>query len=72
MTPEQYQKQAQDRENHRRECEARLVLKWPKEKRRAHYEAIRVIRGDKATDELITEVKRQYRISQEKAEELSL
>lgn len=71
-TPQEYQKQCQDREDHRRQCEARVVLKWPKEKRQAHYEAIRGIRGNKATEELITEVKRQYRISQEKAAEIEL
>lgn len=59
-------------EQYRRECEARQVLKWPKEKRQAHYEAIRVIRGDKATEELIAEVKRQHRLSQEKTAELEL
>lgn len=49
-------------EEFRRACEAREVMKWPREKRTAHYEAIKLIRGQEATTALIDEVKKQYRI----------
>ena len=51
-------------EDHRRECEAREVMKWSHDRRIAHYTAILAKRGPAAMDELIAEVKRQYRLSQ--------
>jgi len=55
-------------EEFRRECEAREVMKWPREKRTAHYEAIKLIRGQTATTALIDEVKKQYRIHENSME----
>lgn len=56
-------------EDFRRECEARTIMKRTHDQRIAYYTAIRRIRGPQAADELITEVKRQYRLSQEKSME---
>lgn len=56
----------------RRECEAREVMKWPKEQRVAHYQAIKEIRGQKAADELVAEVKRQHQLQEKRTAELSL
>ncbi len=57
-------------EQHRKECEARQILKYPKVKRVAHYEAVQKIRGQKAVLELIDEVKRQHKLQEEKTVEL--
>jgi|GEM_PF-2547241 len=59
-------------EEFRRECEAREVMKWPREKRTAHYEAIKLIRGQEATTALIDEVKKQYRIHESKMAKVEL
>ncbi len=57
-------------EQHRHECEGRHVLKYPKEKRIAYYEAVQKIRGQKAVDELIAEVKRQHKLQEERTAEI--
>lgn len=54
----------------RRECEAREIMKWELQKRQAHYAAIREKRGELAAKELINEVKKQYRLSQQQAMEI--
>ncbi len=59
-------------EQHRKQCEARQLLKYPKEKRVAHYEAVQKIRGQKAVLELIDEVKRQHKLQEEKTVEVEL
>lgn len=51
-------------EKHRKECEARQVLKWSKEKRKEYYTGVQRERGAKAKDELIAEVNRQYKIQE--------
>lgn len=50
-------------EQHRRECEARGVLKMPKAQRVAYYEGVEKHRGIKGLQYLIEEVKRQYAAS---------
>jgi hypothetical protein len=52
MTPAQI-------EQHRRECEAREVIKWDKERRQAHYIGVEKKRGRAAMLELWEEAKRQ-------------
>lgn len=51
-------------EKHRRECEARTVLRWSREKRTEHYAGVKKQRGEEAAQELIKEVKQQWAISQ--------
>ncbi|MEO9231606.1 MAG: hypothetical protein ABI216_22010 [Devosia sp.] len=55
-------------EQHRRECEARQVMRMPGNERQAHYEAIGKIRGQMARSNLIDEVNKQYKIQQQKIE----
>lgn len=60
-------------EKHRLACEARLVMQWNREKRTAYYEGILEARGKggrKAVDELIAEVKRQYKLREERGAEI--
>lgn len=47
-------------EQHRRECEARQVLKWPLLKRREYLAAIEKIRGKEARTYLEEEISRQW------------
>ena len=47
-------------EQHRRECEAREVMRKGKNQRQEYYEAVKKARGQSAVDDLIAEVKRQY------------
>jgi len=47
-------------ERHRRECEARHVMKLVHLARRAHYAGVRKQRGEAALKELIAEVNRQW------------
>lgn len=54
-------------EEFRRECEARHVLKYPKEQRDAYYTGVQKIRGQKAADELVAEVKKQRNLQKEQA-----
>lgn len=49
-------------EQHRRECEARYALKMDDQKRQAYYQGVKDKRGEKAIDELLTEVKRQRKL----------
>ena len=51
-------------EKHRRECEARTVLRWSREKRAEYYADVKKRRGEAAAKDLVTEVKRQWHISQ--------
>lgn len=55
-------------EQHRRECEARWVLKrfGDKAERQKHYQRVALKRGKAATDYMIEEVKRQYENQQNK------
>jgi hypothetical protein len=55
-----------------RECEAREVMKWPRDKRTAHYEAIKLKRGQAASTALVDEVRKQYRIHESKTAEHEL
>ena len=52
-------------EKHRRECEARAVMQLDRESRTAYYAEARKKRGDAAAQDLVTEVKRQWHISQQ-------
>lgn len=49
-------------EQHRRECEARHVMKLALEQRRTYYQHVAEIRGETAARELVAEVKRQWAI----------
>lgn len=51
-------------EQHRRECEARVLLRWSKTRREKYYRVVRATRGKMAASELIREVKEQWRKSQ--------
>lgn len=51
-----------DSPEYRKQCEARLVLKWPKAQRENHYEGVEENRGKKARLDLMAEVKKQYRL----------
>lgn len=51
-------------EKHRRECEARTVLRWPREKRTEYYADVKKRRGDAAAQELIRNVREQWQKSQ--------
>ena len=57
-------------EQHRRECEARMVMRWTREHRQEYYKGVQSKRGQKATDELVAEVKKQYQLANSK--EMSL
>lgn len=50
-------------ESHRRECEARSVMRWSREKRTEYYANVKKRRGDAAAQELIREVRKQWNIS---------
>lgn len=49
---------------HMRECEARTVMGWPKDKRLEFYAGVKKKRGDKAMNDLIAEVKKQWKEKQ--------
>ena len=51
-------------DQHRKECEAREVMRWSREKRTEYYSDVKKRRGDAALKELIEEVKKQWTISQ--------
>ena len=51
-------------ERNRRECEAREVMLWSREKRTEYYADVKKRRGEAAAKDLVTEVKRQWHISQ--------
>lgn len=57
---------AEDRE-HMRDCEARELLKWTKDKRLEYYKAIAKRRGAEAEKDLIRRVKIQWALQQEKS-----
>lgn len=52
-------KNTEEMEQHRKECEARQVLKWPFAKRKPYLELVGKRRGEKARMELETEIIRQ-------------
>ena len=52
-------------EKHRRECEARTVMRWDKERRNAYFLDVKKKRGTAAAKELIGEVNRQWKTSQQ-------
>ena len=49
-------------EQFRRECEARHIMMFPKDRRKAYYQGVKEKRGEAAEKELIAEVKRQYKL----------
>ena len=51
-------------EKHRRECEARSVLRWPREKRTEYYADVKKRRGNAAAQELIRAVRAEWEKSQ--------
>ena len=51
-------------EQYRKECEARQVLKWGREKRKEYYQGVKFNRGEAAKNELIAEVRRQYKLQE--------
>lgn len=52
-------------EQHRHECEARTVMRWPREERMAYYGLVADKRGRAAAEALRDEVMRQHRIDLE-------
>lgn len=54
-------------ERHRRECEARTVMRWDRGKRTGYYEDVKKRRGEAAAQELIKEVKQQWNSSQQQS-----
>lgn len=49
-------------EQFRKECEARHALSMDDQKRQAYYQGVLGKRGEKAVNELLTEVKRQRKV----------
>lgn len=49
-------------ETFRRECEAREVMRWEREKRQGYYADVKKRRGEKALQSLVDEVNRQWGI----------
>lgn len=47
-------------EKHRKECEAREVMRWPREKRVEYYANVKKCRGETAAQELINNVREQW------------
>lgn len=47
-------------EKHRKECEAREVMRWSREKRAEYYADVKKRRGETALKELIEEVNKQW------------
>jgi len=56
-------KNTEEMEQHRKECEARQVLKWPFEKRKPYLELVGKRRGEQARMELEAEIIRQHRMA---------
>lgn len=54
-------------EKHRRECEAREVMRWDRIKRTEYYADVKKRRGEAALKELIEEVKKQWSSSQQQS-----
>ncbi len=52
-------------EAHRAACEAREVMRWPSEQRKAHYAKVKQLRGDAALAALIADVNREWRATRE-------
>lgn len=52
-------------EQHRKECEARQVLSWPKHQRTEYLKLVEKKRGEEACKELKAEIMRQWRESKE-------
>ena len=57
-------------EAHRRACEAREVLRWPLERRRAYLDAVERQRGKVAADILRAEIKVQHAARQKARREI--
>ena len=53
-------------EQHRRECEARHVLKQSDDQRQEYYKGVQSKRGQKGIDDLLNEVKKQMRLENSK------
>lgn len=52
-------------ERHRKECEAREVMRWDRFKRTEYYADVKKRRGETALKELIEEVKKQWNANQQ-------
>lgn len=48
-------------EQYRAQCEARVVMRWPKEKRQAYYRQVAKTRGEAAARALIAAVRREWK-----------
>lgn len=48
-------------EAHRAACEARHVMRWPKERRKSFYAMVKKARGDKAAEKLVADVSDEWR-----------
>lgn len=49
-------------EQHRAECEARTVMRWPRAQRQDYYDKVKRARGEKAAKELAAAVSEQWKI----------
>lgn len=47
-------------ESHRGACEAREVMRWPSENRKAYYANVKSIRGNAAVAALVADVNREW------------
>lgn len=54
-------------EKHRKECEARQVMRWDKPTRLAYYADVKKKRGDAAVKQLIEETEKQWKTSQQQS-----
>ena len=50
---------------HLRECEAREVMRWPRERRQAYYAKVKAARGEAGLRELVEAVNEQWRLNGE-------
>ena len=51
-------------EKHRKECEARTVMRWDKVRRTDYYAKVTALRGQESAQQLKDEVNRQWYIAQ--------
>lgn len=50
---------------HLRACEAREVMRWPRERRQAYYAKVKAVRGEAGLRELVEAVNEQWRLNGE-------
>lgn len=48
-------------EQYRAQCEAKTVMRWPKEKRQAYYQKVAKTRGEAAAQALIAAVRQEWK-----------